>query len=367
MSGRTSIEWSERSWNPTRGCSMAAGSECGGCLNCYAARQALRMSGPGGKYEGLVRLTENGPRWTGKIVEGDVDAPLHVRAPSRWFVDSMSDLFHESIPDEWIDRAFAVMSLCPQHTFQILTKRAERMRAYCAGDNLFQRIISASNRSVDGKETCCENRGNGPNLCSIGHRGRGPLEDHRRLRLPLLNAWLGVSVEDEPTARLRITSLLTIPASVRWVSYEPALGPVKFLPWLFPDPPGGKRKGELQPGLDWVVIGGESGPFARPFDLAWARNTVAQCRAAGVPVFVKQLGARPVVNGVSLRDLQGPLRDPKGGNMVEWPEDLRVREYPNLGTRALDSGGGSQMVGESGHGSGRITKRARSMKKQDRK
>lgn len=310
MSGNTNIEWSDKTWNPTRGCSMAAGSECGGCLNCYAARQALRMSYHGGIYDGLVRNTASGPRWTGKVVQGDIDAPLHVRKPARWFVDSMSDLFHESVPDEWIDRAFAVMALCSQHTFQVLTKRAERMRDY-----MLSRAKSAAFWEVAAR--------------GIGHtfKFQSPLDgrEYSLLPFPLKNVWLGVSVEDEKTARLRILSLLATPAAVRWVSYEPALGPVDFAEFL---PPGGCVF------LDWVVIGGESGPGARPFDLAWARNAIAQCRAAGVPCFVKQLGARPMRSdgGAGGHGRSTPYRwnDRKGADMAEWDADLRVREYPKI-------------------------------------
>ena len=333
---KTKIEWTRgddgsagRVWNPTRGCSMAAGSECGGCLNCYAARQALRMSYHGGIYEGLVKLTENGPRWTGKVVQGDIDAPLHVRKPCRWFVDSMSDLFHESVPDEWIDRAFAVMALCPRHTFQVLTKRAERMRAWATGHDLIGR----------------HHRILGDAWGILGHMPKYDHGDLLRRAWPLKNVWLGVSVEDEPTARLRILSLLATPASVRWVSYEPALGPVDWRPWLHDQTPIHRIKDLPWPGnvriLDWLVIGGESGPSARPFDLAWARNAIAQCRAAGVPPFMKQVGARPFVTRVLSQDIgrfpwaasdgdgyRLRLKDRKGGKMAEWPEDLRVREYP---------------------------------------
>jgi protein gp37 len=289
---------------------MAKGSELGGCLNCYAARTALRHAGPGKPYEGLVRMTDNGPRWTGKValVEDSLEAPLHVKEPCRWFVDSMSDLFHEEIPDHYIDRVFATMGLAHWHTFQVLTKRADRMERYT--------------RSFP--------------------------------RDPLPNVQLGVSVEDEPTARLRIPALLRAAAAVRFVSYEPALGPVDFARYL------GDRRRILGDGLnpvwiDWLIVGGESGPGARPFDLAWARNAIEQCRAAGVPCFVKQLGARPISSDIldmvdnergSFRPSKCMgqtgfnllnLKDSKGGDMSEWPNWARVREFP---TGADSSTGG---------------------------
>ena len=142
--------------------------------------------------------------------------------------------------------------------------------------------------------------------------------------------WLGVSVEDQATADERIPLLLQTPATVRWVSYEPALAPVDFSPWF------------SRAGLDFIVIGGESGPGARPFDLAWARSVIAQCREAGVPVFLKQIGACPfdsdnkwitrgggvVIPVASEWSIHERLRDRKGGDPTEWPEDVRVREFP---------------------------------------
>jgi protein gp37 len=169
---------------------------------------------------------------------------------------------------------------------------------------------------------------------------------------PLKNVWLGVSVEDQRTADERIPVLLSLPAAVRWVSYEPALGPVRFEriesedgeAWVNALTGWWSGNDTPWPSLDWIVVGGESGPGARPFDLAWARSTISACREAGVPVFVKQLGAHPVVSvegalvarGLYPTDM-GPagrrpepwhLDDHKGGDPSEWPEDLRVREWP---------------------------------------
>jgi protein gp37 len=156
--------------------------------------------------------------------------------------------------------------------------------------------------------------------------------------------WLGVSVEDQRTADERIPVMLTLPAAVRWVSYEPALGPVDFAGEVGGDDWLGDRHDDApgEAGIDWIVVGGESGPGARPFDLAWARSTVAACKAAGTKCFVKQLGAHPVavpVEGPFQKTTAGGdpwpaqplnLRDPKGGDPSEWPEDLRVREWPEV-------------------------------------
>jgi protein gp37 len=298
------MEWTEKTWNPIRGCSRVSD----GCVNCYAEEIAARFSGPGKPYEGLAKRINHDARWTGKVrfIEERLDAPLHWKKPSRIFVNSMSDLFHEKVKDEWIDRIFAVMATACQHTFQVLTKRPARMADYA------QALVD-------------------------GRRGLPPVWDEGEQRerhcagLPP-NVWLGVSVEDQATADERIPLLLETPAAVRWVSYEPALGPVDFSSWL-----GG--------GLDWIVVGGESGPGARRFDLAWARQTIAQCRAAGVSVFVKQMGSRPIVRRHPVpRDAWEPvtgqngqpirLTNTKGGDMAEWPTALRVREYPGAAARA---------------------------------
>jgi protein gp37 len=300
----TKIQWTEETWNPIRGCSRV--SE--GCRNCYAEEIAARFSGPGQAYEGLATRINRDARWTGKVrfIEKRLDEPLRWKKPSRIFVNSMSDLFHEKVKDEWIDRIFAVMATAGQHTFQVLTKRPARMADYAQA-------------------------------LADGRRGLPPVWDERLRRerhwqgLPP-NVWLGVSVEDQATADERIPLLLKTPAAIRWVSYEPALGPVDFSSWL-------------ADGVDWIVVGGESGPGARRFDLAWARETIAQCRAAGVAVFVKQMGSRPIVrrhpvpldgwepvtgqNGQAIR-----LKNTKGDDMAEWPKALRVRDYPGAAARA---------------------------------
>lgn len=324
----TAIEWTDVTWNPIRGCTRV--SE--GCRNCYAERTALRFSK--GPYRGLVKSTSAGPRWTGNIrfVRDMLRAPLSWREPRRVFVNSMSDLFHERV-DEWVlDEIFAVMALAPRHTFQILTKRPRVMREYFRDmryrlSRIFRQAITLGKLDAN----------------AVASR----LDDPR----PLDNVWLGASIEDQPNADLRIPDLLCTPAAIRFVSYEPALGPVDFTSVVYsglvavntltkpvtvgvPIPHEPDEQGRR--GLDWVIVGGESGPGARPFDLAWARSTVAQCRAAGVPVFVKQLGSRPTTEQRTRPAGESPwvlLRHPKGGNPAEWPEDLRVREWPKAVTR----------------------------------
>lgn len=337
MAAPSKIEWTDATWNPVRGCSLVSP----GCTNCYAMRQAHRSNIPGGAYEGLTQASKGGPVWSGKVrlMPELLDWPLHRRKPLRIFVNSMSDLFHEDVPDGFITEVWERMADSPQHVFQVLTKRPQRMRDYLLAGLTVGSYVAE----------------------------------------PLSNVWLGVSVEDQKRADERIRKLLATPASKRFVSYEPALGPVEFMreygehdawDWLrgsrlsadAGDAAGVGRGRFVEPTarLDWVIVGGESGPKARPFGISWARSTVAQCRAAGVPVFVKQMGSFVVDRndagfdgcetsswpehiesegridfepfGYVERAQGAPcrvkLRDRAGADPEEWPEDLRVREFP---------------------------------------
>lgn len=377
----TSIEWTDVTWNPARGCSRV--SE--GCRNCYAEKIASRFSGKGQTFDGFADthlflgpgepLNRKGG-WTGKValVLEKLDEPLRWRKPRRVFVNSMSDLFHEALPDESIAAVFGVMAAAHGHTFQILTKRPERMRRWFGW--IEQGFAGAG---IGGTRLAPA----GPSLTANYIRSCG---EWRSLKWPLPNVWLGVSVEDQATADERIPLLLQTPAAERFVSYEPALGPVDF--GQLPNS-GGFAEGQryldalkrlawdcnadgsyvdscaIREGLDWIIVGGESGPGARPFDVAWARSTVEQCKAAGVAVFVKQMGSNvrdrndrfatdtppqdprdwPEPPGEGWHDgnhehnpdgyredYQGaPVRirlPKKGGDPSRWPEDLRVREFP---------------------------------------
>ena len=311
MGDRSKIEWTEASWNPIAGCSVLSP----GCTNCYAMRQAGGRLRSTAKFAGLTRPTKVGPVWTGvmRFWEKALEQPLRWKDPHRIFVNSMSDLFHESVPTEWIDRIFAIMALCPQHQFQVLTKRAEQMRDYISGmKSLFAGGIPE--RLADIALTIPSAP---PNIID---------------RWPLPNLHLGVSVEDQQRADERIPVLLDTPAAVRWISAEPLLGPVDLMTitvkargmtHIFPSL---TTTGFGNPPLDWVVIGGESGPHARPFSMEWARSIITQCREAQTPVFMKQVGrwAGEVKDGV----WHNRLYAHKGGAMDEWPADLRVREYP---------------------------------------
>ncbi len=264
MSSSSNIEWTDATWNPIRGCTRV--SE--GCRNCYAERMAARLSGPGRAYHGLVRSTRDGPRWTGKIgyPEDVLRAPLHWRKPRKVFVNSMGDLFHEDIPDEKIDNVFAVMAWADHHIYQILTKRAERMRDYVNG--VFGRYgdINDAARAVTG----------------LDHIAVLPTQRHGMVPggWPLRNVWLSVSAEDQPTADERIPFLYETASAVRGVSLEPLLGPIDL-----------HLSSHKEKELHWCIVGGESGPGARPMRPDWARSLRDQCHAAGIPFFFKQWGA----------------------------------------------------------------------------
>jgi protein gp37 len=309
MSLLSKIEWTDATWNPVRGCTKVSP----GCKHCYAERFAERFRGvKGHPFEQGFDL---------RLVPNKLGEPLRWSEPRMIFVNSMSDLFHEDIPDAFVDRVFAVMALAPRHTFQVLTKRADRMREYTSARNGY----------------CC-------GVWHAAHKIKPPPPPQhwyhagRRFDWPLPNVWLGVSVENQHFADERVPLLLRTPAAVRFISAEPLLGPVDLREFI-PDPLDGTvhLAGDDLPPLDWVIVGGESGPHARPFDLAWARTIVAQCEAAGVPVFVKQLGANPReehphgkhrIDGMIPDGYQLLLRSTKGGDPSEWPSDLRVREYP---------------------------------------
>ena len=281
------IAWTQETWNPIRGCSKV--SE--GCRNCYALDMAARFCRPGQPYEGLVELpgveADGFPRkthrWAGmvRLVPEHLEDPLRWRRPRRVFVNSMADLFHESLSFEQIDRIFGVMASACHHTFQVLTKRAARMAEYLDQD---RRALWAQ-AGANGNDQVFDR-------IHLGARG-------------LPNVWLGVSVENQRAADERIPLLLQAPAAVRWISAEPLLGPVLLdngeSSWFSCSGAEGREAGvdccesfsvfgHHFHGIDWVVCGGESGPKARPMNSGWARGLRDQCAAAGVPFLFKQWG-----------------------------------------------------------------------------
>lgn len=302
----TSIQWTDETWNPVRGCSVV--SE--GCRNCYAMKQAHRFSGKGRPYEGLTKRGPQGPVWTGQIrtVPEVLAAPLHWRKPKKIFVNSMSDLFHEDVPDDFIKLVLRVICAAPQHTFQVLTKRPERMRRFMAGTKHCDFLGDSWGRRVR-RDYKLPDEVLGTRITSLRSE----------------NLWLGVSIEDQKTADERIPILLQTPAAVQFLSIEPLLGHIS-LDQALPFKKIGGGPASYQDWPDWVILGGESGPDARPCDIAWFRSIVEECRAASVPCFVKQLGAKPMVADDCSSLLR--LTNKKGGDPAEWPADLRVREWP---------------------------------------
>jgi protein gp37 len=231
MAERSNIEWTEATWNPVTGCSKVSA----GCKNCYAERLALRLQAMGNaRYRNGFKVT---------LHHDLIELPKRWREPRLIFVNSMSDLFHERVPLDFIQRVFSTMRACPHHTFQILTKRSSRLREFAP-----------------------------------------------ELDWPA-NVWMGVSVEDARVLH-RVHDLQTVPAAVRFLSCEPLIGPLNDLP--------------LE-GIHWVIVGGESGPGARPMRIEWIRGIFRQCRKAKVPFFFKQWGG--VRKDLTGRELNGRTYD----------------------------------------------------------
>lgn len=301
MANNSSIEWTETTWNPLAGCTRASA----GCDNCYAAKMSLRLEAmaeadisagrdPGGKRKYIGIATKNGkgvPAFNGRINldEDELQRPYSWKKPRLVFVNSMSDLFHKDVPDRFILSAFDVMRDNPQHTFQVLTKRPDRMADF-----------------------------------------------GQRLPFWPENVWAMTSVENQEAADERIPHLLRVPAAVRGLSCEPLLGPVDitdqpYWDWRYTHsfyPPGFVRRP-----IDWVIVGGESGPNARPMHPGWARSLRDQCRAAGVKFFFKQWGewvpSSHIKPGMKQNHMAWPWAD---GNITDLHGDMTM--VFNVGKKA---------------------------------
>lgn len=339
MSDNSAIEWTDATWNPITGCAVVSP----GCANCYAMKLAGARLRHHPSRAGLTAMSKAGPVWNGKVRFNEewLTQPLQWKRPRRIFVCAHGDLFAEAVPDEWIDRVFAVMALAPQHTFQVLTKRSRRMRDY-----LLDQGCDLPDRSA----------GDGPRLGTVGRIKLEMLMRDRAGALgcgfnwPLPNVWLGVSAEDQERADERIPDLLATPAVVRFVSAEPLLGPIDLTRirapadphdpeavWLF----DGLVAGDLyeqrfdngfgdvrydtgdgpyrETAVDWVIVGGESGHGARPMHPQWVSDIRDQCQAADVAFFFKQWGEW----GYFGRELAfGEARD-----CVTWPLPLGMLPY----------------------------------------
>lgn len=280
MSDNTKIEWADATVNAINGCSLASP----GCTNCYAMKLAGTRLRIHPTRVGLTQDTKAGPVWTGEVRlhEPALLQPLRWKRPRRIFWNAHGDLFHDNVADEWIDRVFAVCALTPHHTHMILTKRSARMREYLAlrdtskvGDPITMAAF-------------------GMNRAVRGYRGSGGSAEW-----PLPNVWLGVSVEDQPRADERREDFRATPAAVKFVSYEPALGPVDWDGWEF---------------VHQIIGGGESGPKARRMHPDWQRNTRDWSARHGIAYFFKQWG-----EWASVSEVEGP------GEHYQFPDGATVR------------------------------------------
>lgn len=323
---KSNIQWTDRTWNPTIGCSKVSA----GCQNCYAIKDQHRLSNnPNQKIrnnaQGLTEKKGDRLEWTGqvKFLPERLEQPLRWRKPSMVFVNSQSDLFHEAITDEQLDQIFAEMAFTPQHLYQVLTKRPERMAKYVAGLDL-RRLIRAIGAMIPSGQ------------CSI--------------KLPLPNVWLGVTCENQKAADERIPWLLQTPAAIRFLSCEPLLEKIDLEKAFAVIDVNGEPSGPIcdpdgSDKIGWVIAGGESGHSARPCDIDWIQSIVDQCNDFDVPCFVKQLGSRPLIRcrepGETGFSEFGPIvrTTGKGGNPEEWPEHLRVRQFPKAAVSMTSQGG----------------------------
>lgn len=310
MSTTTGIEWTDSTWNPVTGCTEVSP----GCDHCYAKTFAERWRGTPGHH------FENG--FDVQLRPDKLDLPLRWRKPRKVFVNSMSDLFHDHVPDIYIAGVFAVMARAPQHTFQLLTKRHGRMRSLLNEHDFPARVIGSD-----------------------------------EIPWPLPNVWLGVSAENQQWADIRIPALLDTPAAVRFVSAEPLLGPLDLTEWIgcphdslsgvdvtaLDNPKKRWRCDQCcasvidgtveNVGLHWIIVGGESGRNDRPMQAQWVRSIRDQCQASGVAFFFKQWGETVPLSQMTEAAAQRWF-DYHGGEV--WPEESLWRVGKKAAGRELD-------------------------------
>lgn len=341
MSDKSKIAWTDETLNVVIGCEKVSA----GCANCYAIPTTHR--GMAEQHRGVTKKIRSGVDWNGEInlVPSRLFIPCRQQRARRIFVNSLSDLWHKNVDPDFVAALYGVALSTPRHTYQILTKRPERMREWYRHMGSFRddthfegwpgAVVEAFSQAlaIDSQ---------------LYREGKGQEEFHSKwcggaqktFTWPPPNVHLGITVEDQAAAEERIPILLDTPATVRWLSVEPMLEQIDLRPWL------GSRE------LHWVVVGGESGNGARPCKAEWIQDVVDQCRDVGVPVFVKQLGADVRCSGATwgveqernhgglthwpegtkrtagLGDIHIDLNQSKGGEIDEWPESLRVREFP---------------------------------------
>lgn len=335
MSDRSKIEWCDASWNPIRGVRgrWSCTKVSPGCHHCYSESLNVRFGGPRYVADEL------------RLDETILTQPLRWKKPRRVFVCSMTDLFEERVPDEWIMAIFGVMARASQHTFQVLTKRVDRMREFLSEEYADGWPLECAMALLDFEREHGVGDG-GPIHCKWG--------PNLEAKWPFPNVWVGVSVEDQQRADERIPLLLQMPAALRFVSAEPLLGPIRGIAMRQWCVGHGLSEGCCR-GVDWMIVGGESGPSARPCNLAWIADIPDECAIAKVPLFVKQLGRWiaghsepfcvqrwllddgrvfvPPLIGINASHrpddaIAFALGDPKGGDPAEWPKNLIVREWP---------------------------------------
>jgi len=354
MAAKTRIPWTGSTWNFGRGC----WPKDGGCLNCYATRQAIRQAGPGEPYEGLVVNHGHGPRWTGEVAF-DAAAlldPIGWGVPRFVFVDSMSDIFYERFTDEQVAAGFGTMMLAPLHVYQCLTKREDRAVEFFDGVSPAGAIAAARAMGVRLTPRQAARtfallpedhplrplfRPGGVASCDLPF-GREPRRELAALaRHPsgwvLPHVWVGASCHDGESFTKRAKAIASLHApAVRFLSLEPLTGRVDpALLWRL------QSRSAAEASIEWVILGGESGPRSRPCEIAWLRELVPALLGLGVAVFVKQLGAHPLgteADAAALRCTGTPspndglvhlrLADRKGENPAEFPDDLLVQDFP---------------------------------------
>jgi len=282
MADKTGIEWTDATWNPTTGCDKVSP----GCDHCYAMTLAPRLKAMGSpRYQNDGNPATSGPGFGFTMHPAALDQPLRWTRPRRIFVNSMSDLFHSDMTLEFLADVFAVMASASQHTFQVLTKRPGRMASLLSSPRWSESLAGSVYwpRDVDPE-------------------------------VPLSNVWLGTSVEDQKRADLRLAPLFDTPAAIRFLSCEPLLGPVRLQQALNGDRAGWRHVAAL----DWVIVGGESGPGARPMNADWARALRDECAAAGVALHFKQWGSHDEHGTPMHKKAAGRLLD--GRTWDEFPE-----------------------------------------------